>query len=121
MTASDSAPLDLTIAIVSHRHYRFLDDCLGAVFANTQRARFEVVLVDNVGEPEIAALLHARYPQVRLIVNDRRMGFAENNNQVILPSTARYSFLLNPDTEVRPGAIDTLIEYMDTHPRVGAC
>jgi len=113
-------PPDVTIAIVSHRHYRFLEPCLTALYRNTT-ARLDVAIVDNVGEPPIATLLRTRFPQVRLIVNLRALGFAANNNQVILDSPARYAMLLNPDTEVRPGSIDRLVEYLDRHPQVGAC
>ncbi len=119
-TAATGRPLDVTIAIVSHRHFRYLDACLSTLFANTRRAAIEVALVDNVGEPEIAELVAARFPQVRLIVNEKRLGFSANNNQVILPPRARYSFLLNPDTETQASAVDRLVEFMDAHPRVGA-
>lgn len=118
---ASSPPLDVTIAIVSHGHYEFLDACLSAVFGNTRRVSFEIALVDNVGQPEVADLVRHKFPRVRLLVNSRRMGFAANNNQVILPSTARYSFLLNPDTEAQPEAIDRLVEFMDAQPDVGAC
>jgi GT2 family glycosyltransferase len=113
-------PADVTVAIVSHRHYRFLEPCLTALFRHTA-ARLDVAIVDNVGEPQIAALLRARFPQTRLIVNLRALGFAANNNQVILDTPARYAMLLNPDTEVQPGAIDRLVEHLERHPQVGAC
>jgi len=119
--ASTACPADVTVCIVSHRHFPFLERNLESVFANTQQASLDVVLVDNVGEPEIAELLKRRFPQVRLIVNQRVMGFSANNNQVLLKSQARYSFMLNPDTVTQPGAIDHLVEFMDAHPEVGAC
>ena len=40
----------------------------------------------------------------------------------ILPwnnAPANIFFLLNPDTEVFPNAIDTLIRFLDTHPEAG--
>lgn len=114
------ATADVCVAIVSHRHYRFLEACLAAVFGNT-RVSLDVALVDNVGEPEIATLLKTRFPQVRLIVNPRPLGFSANNNQVLLHTSARYAMLLNPDTEVRPGALDRLVAFMDEHQAVGAC
>jgi len=119
--ASASAPADVTIAVVSHRHYRFLAPCFDSLFSQTGRARLDVALVDNVGEPEIAALVRDRFPQVRLLTNDRALGFSANNNQVLLPARSRYAMLLNPDTVVQPGAIDTLVAFMDDHPEVGAC
>ena len=123
MLSAATGTLDMTIAIVSHRHYRFLNACLAAIYNNTSshNVRFEVVLVDNIGEPQIEQLVSTQFPQVRLIVNQERKGFSANNNQVIMPSKARYSFLLNPDTMVQPGSIETLVSFMDAHPRVGAC
>src|SRR6185295_15355436 len=35
------------------------------------------------------------------------------------PSRPRYVLLLNPDTLVRPGALCTLLEFMEAHPKVG--
>lgn len=112
---------DVTIAIVSHRHSRYLDACLTSIFASTRDLVLDVALVDNLGEPEIEALVRAKFPQVRLIVNRERKGFSENNNQVLCPSASRYAMLLNPDTIVQPGALETLVAFMDTHPAVGAC
>jgi len=114
-------PADVTVAIVSHRHLPFLAPCLEALFAQTRKISLDVALVDNVGEPGIADLVRERFPQVRLIVNRRVLGFSANNNQVLLPSQSRYSMLLNPDTVVQDGAIDALVEFMDGSPDVGAC
>lgn len=114
------APADVCVAIVSHRHFRFLEPCLTAVFAHST-VSLDVALVDNVEEPELATLLRTRFPQVRLIVNPRPLGFSANNNQVLLHTRARYAMLLNPDTEVQPGALDRLVAFMDEHPAVGAC
>lgn len=119
-SSNETAP-DVCICVVSHHHARFLEPLFRSLRENRPRVGIETTLVDNVGQPEIAELIGSHYPEIKLIVNDRRKGFAENNNQVIVPSNARYSFLLNPDTEVQPEAIDRLVEFMDEHPRVGAC
>jgi N-acetylglucosaminyl-diphospho-decaprenol L-rhamnosyltransferase len=118
---SSAGEADVTVCIVSHRHFPFLRRNLDCVFSNTHNARLKVVLVDNVGEPEIPEMLAKHFPQVRLIVNDKIMGFSANNNQVILDAPTRYSFMLNPDTETRSGAIDHMVEFMDANPKVGAC
>ncbi|MBX9584142.1 MAG: glycosyltransferase family 2 protein [Gemmataceae bacterium] len=51
-------------------------------------------------------------------------GFAAGNNAAIRPVLAGpnppdYVLLLNPDTVVRPGAVRTLVEFLDARPRVG--
>lgn len=114
-------PLDASIAIVSHGHFRYLEPCLASIYEQTHRARFEVTLVDNIGESAIPELLQRRFPKVRLIVNERPLGFSENNNFAFRGSTSRYNFLLNPDTVLRENALDSLMDYMDAHPLAGAC
>jgi hypothetical protein len=42
-------------------------------------------------------------------------------NQVMRVGVGRYLCQLNPDTLILPGAIDRLVDFMDTHPEVGIC
>jgi len=65
-------------------------------------------------------MVRERYPWVRLIENRENVGFARANNQGIAQATGRYVLLLNPDTEVRPGALDALTAFMEAHPRACA-
>ena len=60
------------------------------------------------------------FPDVHIIENDENLGFARANNQAIPRSTGRYILLLNPDTEVAPGALETLVRFMDDCHQVGA-
>jgi len=60
------------------------------------------------------------FPEVRLIENSRNVGFARANNQGICLSQASYILLLNPDTEVRSGTLETLWHFMEEHPTAGA-
>jgi len=58
-------------------------------------------------------------------IAERNGGFSYANNRAIRPTLSpsdvppRYVLLLNSDTEVRPGAIRVLIDFMDAHPAVG--
>jgi N-acetylglucosaminyl-diphospho-decaprenol L-rhamnosyltransferase len=59
-----------------------------------------------------------------LIEAERNGGFAYGNNVGIRAAQAEglrpaYVHLLNPDTIVRPGALTTLLAFMDTHPEAG--
>jgi len=51
-------------------------------------------------------------------------GFSYGNNYAIRPALRSpnppdYYLLLNPDAQVRPGALQALIDFMDKHPKVG--
>lgn len=59
-----------------------------------------------------------------LMVLDQNKGFAGGNNAALRPLLAEspppdYLLLLNPDTYIRPGAVKTLVDFMEQNPRVG--
>ena len=77
-------------------------------------------MVDNASTDNSAGMMRERFPQVQLIENDENVGFAKANNQAILLSNGQYVILLNPDTQIKPGALDTLVRFMDENPQAGA-
>lgn len=66
-------------------------------------------------------MVRERFPWVHLFENSENVGFARANNQGIQASKGRYILLLNSDTVVHPGALETLLAFMDEHPQAGAC
>jgi N-acetylglucosaminyl-diphospho-decaprenol L-rhamnosyltransferase len=110
----------LTIALVNYHARDYLLACLTALAAAPPRVGYEVVLVDNSPGDGAAKAIHARYPSITVVTNRENVGFGRACNQVIRASASPYVLLLNPDTEVRPGALDTLLHTLAAHPRVAA-
>jgi len=79
----------------------------------------EVLVVDNASSDGTVEMLRAEFPGVRVMANAENVGFTRGNNEALAEAQGRYLFLLNPDTELRPGALQALIDYMEAHPRVG--
>ena len=111
---------DLSIVIVSHNHAAYLDTCLSALAPDQHSLTLEVFVVDNVSTDDTAEIV-CRYNWAQLITNAQRQGFAANNNRAIRRCRGWYVLLLNPDTAVQPGTLETLAAYMDANPRVGIC
>jgi N-acetylglucosaminyl-diphospho-decaprenol L-rhamnosyltransferase len=111
---------DLTISIISADNLALLLPCLRSVFASTHRLTLEVFVVDNASGDGTAEAVAAEFPQVKVIRNTRRLGFSTNNNLVLRQGQGRYLMLLNDDTVVLDGALDTLVAFMDDHPEAGA-
>jgi N-acetylglucosaminyl-diphospho-decaprenol L-rhamnosyltransferase len=80
----------------------------------------QVFVVDNASSDGSAQMVRDRFPWVRLIANSENVGFARGNNQAIHQACGRYVLLLNSDTEVRPGALEALVEFMEANPRASA-
>jgi len=112
---------DVSVAVVSHNDARYLPACLDSLAPERHSLQLEVFVVDNMSVDETVPLVRERYSWVRLIENSRRQGFAANNNRAIRRSSGRYVLVLNPDTEVRPCALERLVSFMEGHPRVGLC
>jgi len=111
---------DLSIIIVNWNTSALLEACLRSIYDHASSLSLEVLVVDNGSSDGSAALVRARFPKVWLIANAENVGFARANNQGIQASRGRYVMLLNSDTEVQTGALDTLVRFLENHPAVAA-
>jgi GT2 family glycosyltransferase len=53
------------------------------------------------------------------VENGANLGFAAACNRAFAATSAEYVFLLNPDAELKPGALLAIVAFMDRHPRCG--
>ncbi|MBM3127939.1 MAG: glycosyltransferase family 2 protein [Chloroflexi bacterium] len=125
--------IDLSIVIVSYNVRELLARCLKSVdsgqwtvdsrnlIADHCPLSTEIFVVDNASCDGSTVMVREKFPSVHLIENAENRGFAAGNNQAFPLTRGRYVLMLNPDTEVRAGALETLVRFMDAHPRAGAC
>lgn len=122
----DIAP-DLSIIIVNWNTRELLTDCLSSVAGSGLKVEgskavpspLEVFVIDNASTDDSARMVRERFSWVRLIENTENVGFARANNQGIRQATGRYILLLNSDTIVPAGALETLVAFADDHPEAG--
>jgi GT2 family glycosyltransferase len=107
----------LSVVIVNWNVRELLRACLRSV---VREQGSEVIVVDNASSDGSAAMVAAEFPQVRLIVNSENRGFTGGNNQGLALSRGRYVLFLNPDTVVIGDALAAMVDYLDSHPEVGA-
>jgi GT2 family glycosyltransferase len=111
--------LDLSVVIVSWNTCDLLRRCLQLLSEQITDLRAEVFVVDNASADGSAKMVAAEFPHVKLIENRDNLGFARANNQVLKCAGGKSILLLNPDTEVKPHAIATLLAFLDSHPAAG--
>lgn len=117
----------LAIVILNYNRADLLADCLASIYACPTRCSLDLWVVDNASNDGSAAMVGTRFPQAHLIVSPINGGFAYGNNLALRAllaarssSTAPdYVLLLNNDTIVPAGALDGLVDYLETHPAVG--
>lgn len=120
---------DLSIIIVNWNGGNLLSRCVETIVSSAPRVTYEIVIIDNASEDdsldqlqrtETAAFLQSNQ-RLRIFNNCENKGFGAANNQAFDLTDSPFVFLLNLDTEVHPGTIDTLMRTMLSDPQIGAC
>lgn len=116
----------LSVIVVSWNTRELLRACLAslkqeliALTGSEELKDVEVFVVDNASADQSAEMVAEAHPWVKLTANADNRGFAAGNNQALAHATGQFVLLLNPDTEIVPGALKTLLNFFDNHPKAG--
>lgn len=96
-----------------------LRQCLQSVRAQEPAGGLHITVVDNASGDGTADVVRREFPDVRLIALDENVGFSAANNLVLRETTAEYVLVLNPDTRLCEGTLDTLLRLMENDTRIG--
>jgi N-acetylglucosaminyl-diphospho-decaprenol L-rhamnosyltransferase len=79
-----------------------------------------VVVSDNGSADGSREYVAERYRgHVQIVENGANLGFAAACNRAFSATSSEYVFLLNPDAELKDGALAEIVAFMDEHPRCG--
>lgn len=109
---------DLAIVIVSYNARADLDRALASLHAAPPATTCEIVVVDNASADGSAEMVRERWPAVRVMEAGGNIGFARANNIGIRATQSDLVLLLNSDTLVPAGALDTLVAELRARPEV---
>jgi GT2 family glycosyltransferase len=110
----------LSIIIVHYKTRDLTLQCLHSIQEFSPRVPYEVLLIDNGSQDDIGAVIAEKFPAVRLIETGRNEGFSQANNLGVVNARGRCILLLNSDTKILGPVFDRLVQYMESHPEVGA-
>ena len=108
----------LSLIIVSYNTQSLLARCLASIAAEPHPPD-EVIVVDNASADDSVAMAREQFPHVQVIANAENRGFAAACNQGLRLAKGDFLCLLNPDTELFPGALAALAAFLAAHPEVG--
>jgi len=110
----------LSIVIPTYNGRRLLEFCLPSVFRHLPSGLdAEVIVSDDGSSDDTATWLAEKFPQVRLLRQDRNGGFVAAANAGIDAARGTIIQLLNNDTEVDAGWVDAALPLFDD-PTVGS-
>ena len=111
---------DLSILIVTFNTADELANCLASLRDHRPAVSHDIVVVDNASTDGTVDMVRSNWPGVRLIASPRNVGFASANNLGIRAVASEMVLLLNSDTLVCAGAIDTLVSELRARPDLSA-
>jgi GT2 family glycosyltransferase len=118
--AADSNAPRVSVVIVNWNTRELTAQCISTLKATLDGLTAEIILVDNDSSDGSADYIAEHHPDVRLIRSKENLGFARGNNLGFKYTSGEYLVLLNSDTIVLEGAVQRLVEYLDTHADVSA-
>lgn len=108
---------DLSVVIPTYRSAGFIGACLESVHSGSLDV--EVIAVDNASPDDTVGTIRRVRPDAAVVEMGRNAGFAAAVNEGVRHARGRNVLLLNPDTVVRPNALDAMAALLDTDTAVG--
>ena len=114
-------PPTLSYCVVNTNGREYLLACLAAIErAHPEGVEREILVLDNASEDGSAEAVRELGGEIRLIALEHRTGKAENDSTLMREARGKYCLLLNEDSELRPGSVQTLLDVMEREPKAGS-
>src|SRR6266404_3338920 len=107
---------DLSIIIINYNTRELTLDCIKSVKEFTKDIRYEIILIENSTKNEEVI---KSFKGIKIVRNKINNGFSGANNQGIKLAKGKYVLFLNSDTLLVENSLDKMVEWMNSHPKVG--
>lgn len=101
--------MKLSILIVNWNSKDYLRKCLESVRSTCTGLDLQVVVVDGGSFDGCGEMIASDFPEVVFVQSVENIGFGRSNNLGFTRVTGDAVLLLNPDTELKPGAVSTMV------------
>ena len=110
--------VEVSVVIVAWRAREDVLRCLESLRAHV-RLSYEVIVVDDGSGDGTPEAVRERFPDAQVVAKTVNQGLAAGRNDALPLIAGARVLMLDADTEVRPGAVETLASVLDEHPEVG--
>ena len=109
----------INIVIISYNCRGLTINCIESIRNTLENYNYIITVVDNASSDDTVSFLKEHHPDIHLIVNEKNMGYAAAVNAGARSCDSDFLILSNADVIYHPGAIEYLIEFLNTYRTVG--
>ncbi len=112
----------VSVIVLTYNNLGFTQACLSSLERHTHYLNWELIMVDNASTDGTSAYLKdyaARHNHVKIVLNEKNLGFSAGNNVGLREAEGEYLVILNNDTYVTDGWMLGLIRHLRKRPDIG--
>lgn len=112
----------ISVVVLTFNNLELTKACLDSLVRFTCYPNIELILVDNASTDESPTYLTEfknKHKNIKLILNEKNLGFSAGNNVGLKEATGDFLVMLNNDTVVTPGWLMTLMRHLQINPTIG--
>jgi GT2 family glycosyltransferase len=99
----------LTFIIVTFNSSHIIYETL----AQINQQKYQIIIVDNNSSDNTIAIVKKSFPQVKIIANNKNLGFARANNLGFSKVNTKFSCILNADCFIKEDSITKILDIMN--------
>jgi GT2 family glycosyltransferase len=111
--------MNLSIVVINWNSRDYLAKCLEAIRCQRLSSDTEVVVVDGASFDGSEALVCDQFPEVDFIQSPENIGYGRCCNLGARSASGEIMLILNPDTELKPGAVASMMAAINAQPGIG--
>ena len=108
--------VSIIIPVYNHLHITF--PCILSILNNTKNIGYEIIIADDASIDE-AKNIGAYVENVKIIRNNKNLGFLKNCNHASKFAKGKYILFLNNDTNVQKDWLKYLLEFIEKDRTIG--
>ncbi|MBM3173310.1 MAG: glycosyltransferase family 2 protein [Chloroflexi bacterium] len=109
----------VSVIVVNYNGLPHVDDCISSILRQDY-SNFETIFVDNASADGSLEYVRKAFPGLIFVANDSNLGYTGGINSGLARATGEYIAPLNIDTEVAPGWLSSMVDFMEANPLAGA-
>ena len=109
--------MEVTAVLITYNSSANIEESIQSLEEALNHLESEILVVDNASADDTATKAGKTISRGHVIVNSNNLGYAKAANVGLRHAQGRLTLIMNDDAQLQPGAIDRMIEVLDSDER----